>query len=364
MALRFTCEHCGKEITVKFLKAGDKALCRKCGNYSTVPGDAAPTDEVPEYSARSSGRPRTPREAEAGRRVGEKEPEIGDLGPRTLEGFVRETFRVYGDEFFRFMAVIVAPTVLLYALGYIPNHLAERLMAAGAEFSIDRLLPMLPLAMLYALAALVVSVLMQGALIHTVSHRYVKGVGGVGKAYAFAWARILHLIGARILASLVLLAICAVGVGLYVALRNMAGLPGLGVLVIIVFGCAVIYLAIRWTFIEQAVLLEKCGPLSSLSRSSAHVENHWWRILGIMFVIGLIIGVAAFILSLILTLTLRDVGSLIIQMLTAPFTAIITTLLYFDIRVRKEGYRHSNLADALGVRADDGTLRNTQPKAT
>ena len=347
MALRFTCEHCGKEIIVKFLKVGDKAFCRECGNYGTVPGDAAHIDEVPEHSSRSSRRPRTPREAEVGRMVGEKEPENGDLGPRTLEGFVRETFRVYGDEFFRLMAVIVAPTLLLYALGYIPNHLTERLMATGAGFSIDRLLPMLPLAMLYVLAALVVSMLMQGALIHAVSHRYVKGVASVGKAYAFAWPRLLLLIGARILAGLVLLAICAVGIGLDLVLRNMAGLPGLGVFGIIVFGCLMAYLAVRWAFIEQAVLLEKCGPLSALSRSSAHVEEHWWRIFGIMLLIGLIIGGIAFILSLIFTLTLPALGSLIIQMLTAPFTAIITTLLYFDIRVRKEGYRLSDLADAL-----------------
>lgn len=38
MALKFKCSRCGAEVVVKFLKPGEKALCRHCGAYVVVPG--------------------------------------------------------------------------------------------------------------------------------------------------------------------------------------------------------------------------------------------------------------------------------------------------------------------------------------
>ena len=38
MAIKFECPRCGAEVVVKFLKPGEKALCRNCGAYVAVPG--------------------------------------------------------------------------------------------------------------------------------------------------------------------------------------------------------------------------------------------------------------------------------------------------------------------------------------
>ncbi len=44
MALKYTCPHCGNEITLRFVTIGEEAKCRKCGNQSFVPEDAITID--------------------------------------------------------------------------------------------------------------------------------------------------------------------------------------------------------------------------------------------------------------------------------------------------------------------------------
>jgi hypothetical protein len=49
MALKFTCEHCGKEIVVRHLKVGEPVLCRACGREMQVPLNAAETIQTAAY---------------------------------------------------------------------------------------------------------------------------------------------------------------------------------------------------------------------------------------------------------------------------------------------------------------------------
>ena len=40
MALKFNCQHCNELIISKFLKAGEIAECKKCGEKNTIPENA------------------------------------------------------------------------------------------------------------------------------------------------------------------------------------------------------------------------------------------------------------------------------------------------------------------------------------
>ena len=40
MALKFNCQHCNELIISKFLKAGEIAQCKKCGEKNTIPENA------------------------------------------------------------------------------------------------------------------------------------------------------------------------------------------------------------------------------------------------------------------------------------------------------------------------------------
>ena len=117
-----------------------------------------------------------------------------------------------------------------------------------------------------------------------------------------------------------------------------------GWILVIVCACAGIYLGISWILIFPAALLEGVGPIAALSRSYSLVRNSWWRVLGITLVVGLISGVISIVLGLI-----PVVGFIIASILVAPIYTIANTLLYYDLRVRKEEYTLEALSSELHI---------------
>jgi len=108
-----------------------------------------------------------------------------------------------------------------------------------------------------------------------------------------------------------------------------------------------IYLAVRWVFVPQAVMIEGARGAEALRSSWRAVEGSWWRCLGVV----LLANLAAALPGLVVIVPVdalaeaadREavslVGMILIETLTAPFVALVTTLLFFDLRVRREGAR-------------------------
>ena len=127
-------------------------------------------------------------------------------------------------------------------------------------------------------------------------------------------------------------------------------LPGLAVL------CAGVYLAVRWSLSVASMMAEDIGPIRGLGRSWALVKSQWWRTFGIIVIVAImqaIIGYAlGFLFGVIAALaTTGDVqlavvavGSTLLGALINPITTIAIVLLYFDLRVRKEGLDLDQLA--------------------
>ena len=131
-----------------------------------------------------------------------------------------------------------------------------------------------------------------------------------------------------------------------------------------------IYFWTRWGLFAQAVMVEETSATHALKRSSELVKGAWWRVFGIMLAILLIYIVIVYILitSSTLIFALSGVASEInffeiirwviwephgeiegilhllhaintaIDALIIPITAMGYTVLYFDRRVRKEGF--------------------------
>jgi hypothetical protein len=121
----------------------------------------------------------------------------------------------------------------------------------------------------------------------------------------------------------------------------LAGLGiALGLLLLIVPG---VYVAVRWYFVPQAVVLENARAAGALTASGEAVQGFWWRTLGIAVLANLAAALPGLILvgpfAAIADSTDRAVWSLVGQMaaemVTAPFVAIVSTLLYFDLRARR-----------------------------
>jgi hypothetical protein len=170
----------------------------------------------------------------------------------------------------------------------------------------------------------------------------------------------------------------SIGSSLRSALRR---LPAILVLEVVfwlgVFGGLLVIVGAVWVYVAWAVclpalLLERRGPGQALGRSSKLVQGRWWATFAVLIVaflmttvVGIIIGVALRAVSLhsqpsvlfavIVTTAIGAVAAII----TRPFSAAVTTVLYYDLRVRKEGFDLKVLVDQLDrdyIESPDGAL--------
>lgn len=173
----------------------------------------------------------------------------------------------------------------------------------------------------------------------------VPSIGGV-------WRRLLPLVMPLILTSLLVI---------------LAEVFGLILLVIPGVLCYV------WFSLSAQVLaIENRRYGGAMARSRQLVKGSWWRVFGILIVISLVTGFGSFIVSGVIQSLLGIAGvghglslipkagqqpdyssvSLVLSsavgsVLVAPVTAVAIALLYFDLRLRKEGTDIAAAIDAL-----------------
>ncbi|TMC29349.1 MAG: hypothetical protein E6J32_07690 [Chloroflexi bacterium] len=107
-----------------------------------------------------------------------------------------------------------------------------------------------------------------------------------------------------------------------------------------------------------SVLAGTVGPVKAIGRSWNLTRDHWWRTLGILILVGILVsliqtglgalftGIAALIPGLgdDLRAGLVTTVSTLISALVGAISPIAITLLYLDLRVRKEGLDLDQLA--------------------
>jgi hypothetical protein len=111
-----------------------------------------------------------------------------------------------------------------------------------------------------------------------------------------------------------------------------------------------VWLSVAWSLAVPALMAERLGATASLTRSFRLVQGRWWRVFGTLLLGVLLVSlVSAFVEGLIVSpAVVSDRGDAVAAgvtviagtiggIVTAPFTAAVVTLLYFDQRVRKEG---------------------------
>ncbi|NHA66716.1 glycerophosphoryl diester phosphodiesterase membrane domain-containing protein [Phycicoccus flavus] len=203
---------------------------------------------------------------------------------------------------------------------------------------------------------------------------------------------VLRMIGAVLVTMLASLLIAVVCLGVPIAIAVYAdsagaggrglviGLVALGVLLWILVAFVVL---VRWTFATPAIVLERLGVLASLRRSWSLVggplTGAFWRVFGIRLLTGVIVGIAAAVvtipISLLLTLgataflgddptgsaflvlqtVISGITGLVTGALATPFSSGVDALLYVDLRIRREGL------DVRLIRAAQGAAEPPWP---
>ena len=113
-----------------------------------------------------------------------------------------------------------------------------------------------------------------------------------------------------------------------------------------------IYVFVSFTYAVPVLMVEDVRGRKALSRSFDLIQKFWWRTLGALVVVALFVvlfyGVVPALVieaagglstdSLALFLLLNVVLSIGGAILTAPLWAVVVVVMYYDLRIRKEGY--------------------------
>ncbi|TMG28984.1 MAG: hypothetical protein E6H93_11875 [Chloroflexi bacterium] len=119
-----------------------------------------------------------------------------------------------------------------------------------------------------------------------------------------------------------------------------------------------IWVLIRWTVALPAMFAEDIGPVRALGRSWNLTRGNWWRTFGLWLVVYILVvilqyamlalfgGIAALIPGLgdDLRAALVSTVTSIVSALVGAVSPIVFTMLYLDLRVRKEGLDLDQLA--------------------
>lgn len=127
---------------------------------------------------------------------------------------------------------------------------------------------------------------------------------------------------------------------LFLAVLLAAAAVTFGLTLLVIPG---IYLAIRLVFVPQAVVVDgKRGP-DALRASWALTQNEWWRTFTVILVVNLVTLIPAAIVVTPLELAAESAdtqamslaGMILTNALAAPFVALVSTLLFFDLRSQR-----------------------------
>ncbi len=201
--------------------------------------------------------------------------------------------------------------------------------------------------------------------------------------------RFWHLLGGYLLWTTIILVIPIIVPLLILLAFITRGIPSVSILfVLFAFSLFSIYFAVRWGFVFEVLLLEKTNVQNAFKRSGELVRGTWWRVFGLLVLILLLSVAIHYIfeisLGTIFILTKmaggidfkeliqwsvmeEDLGSsnlifyaimtctdLILKTLIFPIWVIGIVLLYFDLRIRKEGFD-------IEIQADSSTAREPEP---
>jgi hypothetical protein len=274
------------------------------------------------------------------------EPTRPELRPLGVGEMVDAAIRLYRTNFLtliKISAVILGPIGLIQLIATIavgPVDCSVWQVVDPETTPAEVFEPLIPIYTVLAITSLfsfLGSVLVEGASLTVLAHHYRGEETDWKDSLRVGWGRFLPLIAATILVSL------GAGFGLIFCL-----VPG-------------VFLFTMWAVTPAALVTERLGPFAAMGRSYQLVRGRFWPVLGAIVlayllymvanqIIGVVTGVTTVLGSLDgeqISFLPSVIGSVLVSIVAAPFLAAMITVIYFDLRVRKEGYDLELMAQDL-----------------
>jgi hypothetical protein len=125
-----------------------------------------------------------------------------------------------------------------------------------------------------------------------------------------------------------------------------------------------IWIGVRWIVWMPVMFVENVGLGAALGRSWRLIEGRWWRTFLILFLMYILIQVVASalqaflylgqillqtVVSSYLSIAISEATGILVSSLVTPILQIAVVLIYFDLRVRREGLDLFQLAQRVGA---------------
>ncbi len=289
------------------------------------------------------------------------------LGPMSVGQILDQTFKLYRMNFVRFVTIVAVAYVPIGLIGMVTESLLGDLttfvpsvetneqsdvgsvpsespdMANAADpvemnLSPGMILAGLILAAVGGLLSIIAYNLCTGAMIKSISESYLGNEVTVGQVYRFVWPKVWTIVWAGIIVGVVV---------------------GFGFLLLVVPG---VIFALWYALTTSAIVIEDFTAVQGMKRSKALVSGNLGKVFGVglvVFLISIIIsglfeGGGALLASAIAgqnfvgSVVIGNICSIVGSILALPITAGAMILLYYDLRIRKEGFDLEMLAKSFG----------------
>jgi hypothetical protein len=263
------------------------------------------------------------------------------LRPLSTSELLDRTFHLYRNNFLVFVGITAIPQLLVLALQL--GSAAMLFSGSVVGFSLG--------AIVAGLASFIAIEISQAATVMAVSHLHLDRPTTIGTAFSAAQGSLGRVIGISLAVGL------AVVVGFFLLI-----IPG-------------VYLGLAWSLAIPITVLEGGGLSASTRRSKALTKGSFGRIFVIYFLIVALTVIVSMVVAFVLLLplgmmalhgssnvaasnALQSVANFISTSLVGPLAIIAITLIYYDQRVRKEGFDLQLMMSNLegGGPSDAGSL--------
>lgn len=182
-------------------------------------------------------------------------------------------------------------------------------------------------------AGLLLSVVFTGAIAYGVYKGLIGEGTGIGEAVSHGLSRYFSLIGLSLVLGVLVILLAFIA-----ALLRLPGIIGVAIVIL--------YYACVFTVATPACVVERLGPIQSLTRSAALTKGRRWSVLGLLFINGL--GVSLLRAVTGFGAALVPDGGVVFEYAAALIITALTqvgiSVLYYQLRSSREGVSVSKLA--------------------
>jgi len=250
--------------------------------------------------------------------------------PMSIGQILDQAFRIFRQNFVQFVTIVAVVEVPLILLQVLALMGVQPAVAEDGTVHPEAIATRMVVVLISVLLLLIGRGLINAVLLKSVSESYLGNEVSVGQAYGFVWPKLGRIIWASI----------AYGV-----------VVGVGLLLLVVPG---VLFMLWYSLLVPVIVMESMATGAAFKRSKTLVRGNLGKVFLLTFLLAVIGAIAGGLCGGIAAIVApksqltSGLANLIAQILVAPLSSAAMVLLYYDMRIRKEGFDLEMLAKQFG----------------